>query len=648
VSATGLVTAKASGTAIITVTTNTASRTDTCNVTVTNIVQPTGVTISPKPLTLSVGATQQLSATVSPGNAADKTVSWSCSNTAVVTVSATGLVTAKAAGTASITATTNTASRTDTCNVTVANVTAVKNVIVVIPGVMGSRLKYGTRQVWEPSVSEVLLGTFAREMKPYLICTENGGTPYVLSPVNDSQGAQGSYTNLIRDLRTAFEPTTPVLYFPYDWRLNLATSAAALGQAVSTYDNVYIVAHSMGGLVASSYIQQSVANKNKVKQLITLGTPFLGAAKTVSVFENGDIFGEFLADLAMSTHVKDMSANYSSTYQLLPTSRYPYSLVKLVTGLTTQSYTYTQAISFLSGRNWARTSSGATKTMMNNAISFHNGLLVNCVHATDGVPHLYITGTGKDTKSTAVYINLLLTGPYLSHFDNMNGDGTVTEISARNGGYSSYSVTQVGHSELPGNSIVIAKVKSVLNEYLSPFAKSSSLSMQGYSLPESTENVILQNDKRISLIVEGANEIEIIDKYGRIVHEDEEHLYVQNSTLAIEKIGSVWIVNHETNRKQYNLYSDEYTVSLADLKTGANATEALVIYSDSGNYTSFEVYRGFGNAGGVRIDIKPDKANLSVNTPKTVFAAYSTENTTSLTPSEVWSQKQLDSFNVKP
>jgi pimeloyl-ACP methyl ester carboxylesterase len=535
-------------------------------------------------------------------------------------------------------------------SVTFTPILAGKSVIVVIPGIMGSRLKYGTRQVWEPTLLEAVSGAFARDMKPYLLCTESGNFIYALTPVNDSKGAQDTYSNLVRDLRTAFEPTTPVIFFPYDWRLNVASSATALAQTVSTYSNVFIVAHSMGGLVASSYIQQSTINKNKVKQLITIGTPFLGATKAIGVFENGDLFDGFLEYLLMSSHIKEMSTNCTSTYRLLPTSRHPSPFIKLIEGSTTTSYSYTQAIGFLGNRSWARTSSGTTKNMMYNAASFHNGLIVNGDHAANSVPHLYIAGTGQDTKSTAIYRSLII-GNYLSHYENVAGDGIVTETSAKNGGNTSvYNAFKVDHIDLTNNSNVIAKVKSVLREYLPSLSAITSQSLlQGYSLLENTENNAMpQSNKRITLIVEGANEIEILDKHGRIAFEDDEHLCVQDSSLSIEKIGSVWIINHEKNRKQYNLYSNEYTVTLADLETKANAIEALVIYSDFGNYTSLESYRDFGNAREVRINIMPDKTTISVDTSRMHYAAYSSGNSSSLTPSEVWSQKQLDRFNANP
>ena len=53
-----------------------------------------------------MNGTQQLTATVSPANATAPAVSWSSGNTAVATVGSPGLVTGVAAGTATITVTT--------------------------------------------------------------------------------------------------------------------------------------------------------------------------------------------------------------------------------------------------------------------------------------------------------------------------------------------------------------------------------------------------------------------------------------------------------------------------------------------------------------------------------------------------------------
>lgn len=117
VSSTGVVTAKAAGSATIMVTANDGGSTATCAVTVS--VPVSGVSLDKTSLTLPVGDTQTLTATVSPSNASDKSVAWSSGNTSVATVSSTGVVTAKAAGTTTITVTTKDGGKTATCNVTV-------------------------------------------------------------------------------------------------------------------------------------------------------------------------------------------------------------------------------------------------------------------------------------------------------------------------------------------------------------------------------------------------------------------------------------------------------------------------------------------------------------------------------------------------
>lgn len=83
-------------------------------------VAVTGVSVSPTTLTLSsAGATNTLAATIAPANATNKNVAWSSNNQGVATVDASGVVTAVANGTATITATTADGGFTATSNVTV-------------------------------------------------------------------------------------------------------------------------------------------------------------------------------------------------------------------------------------------------------------------------------------------------------------------------------------------------------------------------------------------------------------------------------------------------------------------------------------------------------------------------------------------------
>ncbi len=81
---------------------NTATKTRTIKVNSTYVALQ-GISLTPNTVTLSVGATKTISVMFNPTNATNKSVSWSSSNASVATVS-NGVITAKKAGTATITA----------------------------------------------------------------------------------------------------------------------------------------------------------------------------------------------------------------------------------------------------------------------------------------------------------------------------------------------------------------------------------------------------------------------------------------------------------------------------------------------------------------------------------------------------------------
>ena len=79
----------------------------------------TGVTLDQTTLSLVAGTTGQLTATVSPDDAADKTVTWASADETIATVDANGKVTAVADGQTTITVTTTDGAKTADCKVIV-------------------------------------------------------------------------------------------------------------------------------------------------------------------------------------------------------------------------------------------------------------------------------------------------------------------------------------------------------------------------------------------------------------------------------------------------------------------------------------------------------------------------------------------------
>jgi uncharacterized protein YjdB len=125
VSGSGLVTGRAPGSATITATSEGKSGTSALSVLGIPVA---AVTVTPSPATVQVGQTVQLSATpkdASGNPLTGRLVAWTSSDTTIAKVSNTGLVTGRAAGSATVTATSEGKSGTSTVSVTIVPVASV-------------------------------------------------------------------------------------------------------------------------------------------------------------------------------------------------------------------------------------------------------------------------------------------------------------------------------------------------------------------------------------------------------------------------------------------------------------------------------------------------------------------------------------------
>lgn len=112
------------------------------------------ITVSSKTLNLEVGQTCTLTATVTPDNATDKTVTWTSSNDKVATV-VDGTVAAVGEGTATITATAANGKK-DTCKVTV-KVPAHKHTPVAVPAQESTCMEKGWEAYYKCSVCDAVV-----------------------------------------------------------------------------------------------------------------------------------------------------------------------------------------------------------------------------------------------------------------------------------------------------------------------------------------------------------------------------------------------------------------------------------------------------------------------------------------------------------
>lgn len=128
----GNVQANKEGTVMITATTLDGGFTATCKVIVSPIPEPvhvTNVSLNMSSLLLKKGETAVLTASITPSDAADKTVVWSTSDPSVASIANDGTVTAGIAGSATATVTTNDGGYTATCDISVVDADLDKPVV---------------------------------------------------------------------------------------------------------------------------------------------------------------------------------------------------------------------------------------------------------------------------------------------------------------------------------------------------------------------------------------------------------------------------------------------------------------------------------------------------------------------------------------
>ncbi|WP_394789808.1 CHAT domain-containing protein [Rhodoferax sp.] len=161
--------------------------------------------------------------------------------------------------------------------------------VIVLPGILGSNLKRGSEREW--LVWWRLPGLINRIALDQPDISEDG-------PI-------GRYYD---DLLAHLGASHDVLPFGYDWRLNLADSAALLAAQVATAlarrqgsgQPVRLLAHSMGSLVLRvmrlnhSEVWQKMMDRAGARVLL-LGPPNGGSWAPMTIYTGDDSFGQFLS-----------------------------------------------------------------------------------------------------------------------------------------------------------------------------------------------------------------------------------------------------------------------------------------------------------------------------------------------------------------
>ena len=259
---------------------------------------------------------------------------------------------------------------------------------------------------------------------------------------------------------------TNMFVFPYDWRYGNSKTADELKDKIDEVLNqtgaskVDIIAHSMGGLVTKKYIEKY--GENKVDQIIFMGTPHYGAAKSLKVL----LFGDNLGIPVISTErIRVLSRNFPSMYELLPFRKYfdvyggyVLDMVDVDGDSIVGALDFDETTSFISNM-------GLNSNLYSQAIVFHNNVdslsispalqsrihnIVGCSQATIG---RIISAGYKKNKEVKWKVWMV------------DGDETVPLKSAQGTlKKAEYFVPQARHSRMPDNITIRNLIIDILDD----------------------------------------------------------------------------------------------------------------------------------------------------------------------------------------
>ncbi len=220
-----------------------------------------------------------------------------------------------------------------------------KDMVVLLPGVMGSVLQRNGEDIWNISVEALWKVTrevvSRRSLLEELTLQEDDPERDYLDDgiratnlIQDARLVPGFFkvdgysyirTQLIKDFnitpgKVDEDKRANFFEFPYDWRRDNRVAARLLKklidqklprwQEIHPGAKVILIAHSMGGIVARYYLEH-LGGAEHCKALITLGTPYRGSVKILNYLANG-FQKQPLPELT------EVVRSFTSAYQLLP------------------------------------------------------------------------------------------------------------------------------------------------------------------------------------------------------------------------------------------------------------------------------------------------------------------------------------------
>ncbi|MCJ2041039.1 hypothetical protein MKK55_19095 [Methylobacterium sp. J-059] len=216
-----------------------------------------------------------------------------------------------------------------------------KDLVILIPGILGSALSKDGAEIWGVSASAIARGMSSRAGSfdalrlagddPDVDDSGDGIVATRLLP--DVQLVPGLWKidgyGAVRDTlceKLDLRPGRNFFDFPYDWRRDVRVAARALERKSQVWlrqwrdwsgneeASLVLIAHSMGGLVARHFVEV-LGGWQRTAVLATFGTPFRGSPKALGALSNGleaSVGGFRVFDLT------EVVRSLTSVHQLLP------------------------------------------------------------------------------------------------------------------------------------------------------------------------------------------------------------------------------------------------------------------------------------------------------------------------------------------
>jgi len=378
--------------------------------------------------------------------------------------------------------------------------------IVVVHGIMGGKLYHNNFLIWIHE-GRVLFGVARLDCLAYDNLTPPNSRVNLTALEGEREyGAQDSYKKLVDYLCKQF-PSRAVYFYSYDWRQSNDNSAAELDNLIQDvkvqtgYSKVDLVCHSMGGLVASSYVKQY--DTTDVRYIITLATPYEGSPEIITRTLDERALGTGFIEkikgklLVKNGLTKEIMVGMPSIAELVPTKRYFESTKFLKTGtkpiigkVKSEDITYEEYCNIMRsifGNNY------------DSAVIFQSSIedaLLNLDNA------YFAVATGKNTVKEVIINDKAASLEALKAIEltyegkDEWGDGTVPYISATmNGmlpdkyesindlaGNSRYREFATDHTGILSHKNTLQWVKDILNQTSNPDEKNDQIDHPGYTV----------------------------------------------------------------------------------------------------------------------------------------------------------------------